>query len=283
MTFVKLQILILVLVGCAKYDQSQWQRITVPFKGPAASIGSYTNGCLAGAVSLYPQGKGYQVMRLSRGRFYGHPTLIEYVNQLAAKVNGQGLPQLLIGDLSAARGGPLAPLHVSHQIGLDVDIWYHTPEVARAGSLSLGKRETLQPLKMTKGESLVLNKFYWDDDILKVLKLAAEDDKVLRILTTPGIKKRLCESEQYGKQSWIWKIRPWWGHRDHFHVRLHCPEDSPNCKRQSPPGTNGCDETLDWWYSPEARNMEMKKSYRKDNWFEMPEACYKLRSDDKQI
>jgi penicillin-insensitive murein endopeptidase len=47
-------------------------------------------------------------------------------------------------------------------------------------------------------------------------------------------------------------VRPWWGHHYHFHVRLACPDDSPGCVDQPPPpGGDGCDATLDWWFTDE--------------------------------
>ncbi|MCT7656518.1 penicillin-insensitive murein endopeptidase [Oceanimonas sp. NS1] len=29
-----------------------------------------------------------------------------------------------------------------------------------------------------------------------------------------------------------WPAAPWFGHSSHFHVRLHCPTQSPNCVSQ---------------------------------------------------
>jgi penicillin-insensitive murein endopeptidase len=47
------------------------------------------------------------------------------------------------------------------------------------------------------------------------------------------------------------KVRPWYGHNDHIHVRLKCPADSPNCRKQPPvPGDDGCsDASLAYWFS----------------------------------
>jgi penicillin-insensitive murein endopeptidase len=44
------------------------------------------------------------------------------------------------------------------------------------------------------------------------------------------------------------KIRPWWSHDAHFHVRLRCPPDSPDCRSQKPPPPgDGCDASLSKW------------------------------------
>jgi hypothetical protein len=49
---------------------------------------------------------------------------------------------------------------------------------------------------------------------------------------------------------WMSKVRPWYGHDDHIHVRLKCPADSPNCRAQPPvPGGDGCDKSLDHWFT----------------------------------
>ena len=47
------------------------------------------------------------------------------------------------------------------------------------------------------------------------------------------------------------KVRPWYGHHDHIHVRLSCPADSPNCRKQPPvAGDDGCSEkALAYWFS----------------------------------
>ena len=62
----------------------QWAMVTQPTQtgGNAQSIGSYNAGCISGAVSLPVNGTGYQLMRLSRKRSYGHPVLKHFIEQL---------------------------------------------------------------------------------------------------------------------------------------------------------------------------------------------------------
>ena len=54
-------------------------RKPTPFPGPPRAIGSYADGCLAGAVPLPITGPAWQVMRLSRNRNWGHPNLIAFL------------------------------------------------------------------------------------------------------------------------------------------------------------------------------------------------------------
>ena len=54
--------------------------------------------------------------------------------------------------------------------------------------------------------------------------------------------------------AWLSKIRPWWGHNYHFHVRLRCPANDRACENQDPlPPGDGCDESLAWWFSDAER------------------------------
>ena len=46
------------------------------------------------------------------------------------------------------------------------------------------------------------------------------------------------------------KVRPWSGHDYHFHVRIFCPPDNPQCKPQPQPEPgDGCGHELDYWFS----------------------------------
>ena len=70
------------------------------------------------------------------------------------------------------------------------------------------------------------------------------------IYENPGIKKILCDRAG-GDRSWLSKIRPWYGHDDHMHVRLHCPRGARGCLAQKPtPAGDGCGASLAYWLSP---------------------------------
>jgi penicillin-insensitive murein DD-endopeptidase len=72
------------------------------------------------------------------------------------------------------------------------------------------------------------------------------------VLVNAAIKKELCRVEDKKRDTgWMAKVRPWYGHHDHIHVRLRCPADSPNCRAQAPvPGGDGCGaKELDYWFS----------------------------------
>ncbi|MDP3877214.1 MAG: penicillin-insensitive murein endopeptidase [Methylobacter sp.] len=218
----------------------------------AESIGSYTAGCLSGAVSLPQNGIGYQAMRPTRARSYGHPNLIRFIENLGQTVHAQNGGVLLIGDLGQVRGGPTPSGHRSHQSGLDVDIWYLLSQQAASRELTFNERESWSAPSVLMAKSDAMNADQWSPAHEKVLEAAARNPDVDRIFVNASVKRLLCTRKS--AHDWLKKIRPWWKHDDHFHVRLKCPEDSKNCRGQEPlPENDGCDASLTWWFSEEAK------------------------------
>ena len=70
----------------------------------------------------------------------------------------------------------------------------------------------------------------------------------------PASAVALCR-EAGTDRAFLHKVRPWWGHNYHFHVRIGCQPGSPDCKAQDPAGeTEGCGKDLDYWFSPGVLN-----------------------------
>jgi len=216
----------------------------------ARAIGFYSRGCLAGARPLAIDGSAWQAMRLTRNRFWGHPTLVAFVEKLAKDAQRlDGWPGLLVGDMSQPRGGPMLTGHESHQIGLDADIWL-TPMPPRR--LSATEREELSATSMLGAHQLTVDPQVWSEGHVRLVKRAAGYPEVERVLVHPGIKKALCTAaSEFGPDRvWLGKVRPYWGHHYHMHVRLKCPPDSPDCRPQAPTtADDGCGKELVDWFT----------------------------------
>ncbi|MFA5950810.1 MAG: penicillin-insensitive murein endopeptidase [Hyphomicrobium sp.] len=209
------------------------------------SIGWYAKGCLSGAKPISVDGPAWQVMRLSRNRNWGHPKLIAIVERLGneAKSNKEW-SGLLIGDISQPRGGPMLTGHASHQVGLDADIWL-TPMPDR--KLSREEREDISATSMLADNEISVDRKVFGDGQVKLIKRAASYPEIERVLVHPAIKKALCEAAGTDR-AWLSKVRPYFGHYYHFHMRIGCPEGSTNCKAQPPvPGDDGCGAELKDW------------------------------------
>jgi murein endopeptidase len=108
----------------------RWRRST--------SLGTVSAGLLERGVVLPPWGTDHAtwdpVLRRSPGRAWrrvGHDRLVRLVLSVAATFRREhpDAPRLLVGDLSRPHGGDFGPRfgglgHVSHENGLDVDVYY---------------------------------------------------------------------------------------------------------------------------------------------------------------
>jgi penicillin-insensitive murein DD-endopeptidase len=213
------------------------------------AIGSYARGCLSGGQALPVNGPAWQVMRTSRNRNWGHPALLNLIERLATDAKkDDGWNGLLVGDIAQPRGGPMLTGHASHQIGLDADIWL-TPMPDH--ELTIKERENLVPQEMVKDRS-TLNRDTWTESRAKLIKTAASYPEVARIFVHPPIKAELCKWAT-GDRSWLAKVRPYYNHTFHFHIRMKCPEGFSGCKNQwtpAPKDGTGCGEELAYWIGP---------------------------------
>lgn len=268
----------ILLVAAPTAAATDWSSATSPTAGPARAIGETSRGCLAGAVGLPKDGPGYQVMHLERRRNFGHPVLVGLLQGLGQTIQREHLGVLHIGDLAQPRGGPTPFGHRSHQNGLDVDVWFTLePDLVGSGD---PLRARIPAPSVLNDSASGLSRLLWEDRHRRVLEVVGRIAKVDRIFVNPHIKRELCRTAP-GDRSWLRKIRPWWGHDDHFHARLLCPPDSPECRSQDPlPPGDGCDGSLDWWFRlPSTLPTPGPKTPRRLDLSSMPASCRTVLSD----
>ena len=261
---------------------------SIPSSESPAAIGSYAKGCMAGGIQLEETGPTWQAMRLSRNRNWGLPILVDFIEDLSAEAVNAGWMGLYVGDMTQPRGGPMTSGHQSHQIGLDVDIWMLPPESL---SLSRERREEISSISVRTEDQRDVNG-NWSDSHMRILKAAASDPRVDRIFVAAAAKVRMC-SLAGGDRMWLQRIRPYYGHNYHFHVRLKCPEGAADCVTQTPTvaelskGGDGCDDTLQWWVTaypdwlekpkdPEADPPPKKRGARDYVMADLPERCQEV-------
>jgi penicillin-insensitive murein DD-endopeptidase len=223
-------------------------RALTPTELQSRSIGFYARGCLAGAKALPVDGETWQVMRLSRDRNWGNPAMISFLERFSKKAAREGVwPGILVGDISQPRGGPMLTGHASHQVGLDADIWL-TPMPDR--TLTRAEREEMSAVNMVADDGLSVDRAHWTPRQAGIIQAAAEEPEVERIFVNAAIKKALCETARGAP--WMTKVRAYWGHNYHFHVRIACPAGETSCQAQEPvPPGDGCDKSLAWWFTDE--------------------------------
>jgi penicillin-insensitive murein endopeptidase len=220
-------------------------------------------------------------MRLSRNRNWALPETVDYVQDLSRAAARQGWAGLYVGDMSQPRGGPMLTGHRSHQIGLDADIWMNPTKTM---SLSRTQRENISAISMRRSNGAFVNSS-WTRGHHEVLKAAASDSRVARIFVFPGAKVQMCKDAK-GDRSWLRKIRPWWGHHYHFHVRLACPKGARGCVDQAPPPAgDGCADAQQWVNNilnppPPDPNAPAPKPRRELRLADLPNQCVGVLQSD---
>ena len=259
--------IVLLTGGVALADKPLvWAAVKTPTAGAAQAVGTPAAGCLLGGQQLDLDGGGWSLARPERGRNYAHPDVIQYVHWLGARVQEQDLGRMIVGDLSQPRGGPMSYGHGSHQNGLDVDIFFYLTDGPIASDLRRNPPQT----SMVQGQGV--NKSLWTDKTQALLQLAASAPQVERIFVNPAIKAHLCRTLPSDQRQWLHKLRPWWGHDEHFHVRLGCPLDSPECVPQPPPPEgDGCGAEVESWLDRPTLNIPSDKPNTRN--VTLPQLC----------
>ena len=163
--------------------------------------------------------------------------------------------------------------HASHQIGLDADIWLMPATLG----LSQTQRENISAQSYRRNAGAYTTSD-WSSFQETIVKAAATDPRVERIFIFPGAKVAMCENAT-GDRSWLRKVRPYYGHHYHFHVRLSCPDNAPGCVAQDPPPPgDGCAEAREWVRNiinppPPDPNAPAPKPKRELTMADLPQAC----------
>ena len=231
---------------CAGTAWAQYGPIGPPAPGPLRIVGGgAAGGCIAGAQNLPPQGDNYQTIHGTISHFYGAPATLQGIATLARRARELGLPPLLIEDISRPRGGPMPGGHVSHQVGLDVDV---ALDMRPRGYLNEAERAAIQIASVVRPDYRDTNPATWNEGVVRLIWQAATLPGVDRVLVNAAIKKGLCRDVQGGDRSWLRYVRPWYGHAAHMHITFLCPPAQPECvTRPPPPPGDGCDQ-LQWWF-----------------------------------
>lgn len=258
----------------AAKSQNPFENITDPVSGGAQgaqSVGFYSLGCLLNGEKYAVSNAQWEVVNTFRNRFYGHPSMAAFLTYLGdgmVKLHGK---KVVTGDVGLPAGGPTVSGHASHQTGLDVDLRYRYYDAGKkmsdsersnfaAPDIAIHEVEEVKEAgkkKYVLKTSLVGGKLA--DVVADSLRISAEHPAVERIFVSPPIKKALCAryANAGAYPAWLLKLSPYYGHADHFHVRIACPEGSTDCVKQAPvrPAADdttkvGCaGSSLHWWYN----------------------------------
>ena len=135
-----------------------------------------------------------------------------------------------------------------------------------------------------------MNYKVWTEAHARLIKRAASYPEVARIFVHPPIKAELCKWAT-GERSWLAKVRPYYGHNYHFHIRINCPQGfgrlqepaaargprtAPAAARNWPTGW----ATSPWRHKPKKRSQApSRRSRRRAMTLAGPSCCLPRRRD----
>ncbi|MBX9944586.1 MAG: penicillin-insensitive murein endopeptidase [Reyranella sp.] len=265
--------LLAAMLSASVASAQEWGQVSGPSPGPTQVIGFYSAGCIQGAQALPTEGPGYEAIRLSRNRNWGHPVTLDFIRRFSEQVRAAGQSHLYIGDIGQPRGGPMSFGHASHQVGLDVDIWFERQPGARRAP---AEREQPRLRSLVRADDGGIDEAVFSDQHVALLRLAANSPGVDRIFVNKWIKERICNTAT-GNRGWLHKLVPWIGHDEHFHVRMRCPPGNPLCQAQATyPDDDGCGEALNLWFTRPPVQMPPPGAAQRPYRPKLPGACQQV-------
>lgn len=218
-------------------------REPVPYRTASLALGRPADGSLQNAVQLSETRWLHFKHGSPSHERWGTEELVSLVRNVAERVARQ-LPgaTLPVGDLSHERGGPMRP-HRSHRNGRDVDLaFYFTDPDGRAVRTTRLVRVRSNGTARSAGRALRFD----DARNWKLVEglLTAPHAEIESILVASHVERRLlAEARRQRASTYLYQrarlvmYQPRRGgrHDDHFHVRIHCPnDDRPQCVDGAP-------------------------------------------------
>lgn len=214
-----------------------------PFDVPEQAIGFYSKGSMINAIQFPLEDDGLIKLFRPRNRAWATTDLVSVVQAAIGDYRSiyANSEQIQIGDVANEHGGSIG-LHASHQNGLDADIAYLRLDHGIQDPNSVAGFEE----SFVKSNQ-ISNNFDFERN-WALVKALVSSGKINRIFVDKSIKRELCEKARiWGEYTpdleYLRRLRPWPNHDDHMHVRITCPDTSPQCLMQAePPAGNGCAE-----------------------------------------
>ena len=182
--------------------------------------------------------KYLRVRKKSRKIAYGHPALLLMLKNTAKEI-AKVMPGsvLLVGDLSAKKGGPLKG-HASHQSGRDADVGFYVKKK--------GLRVNSKSFRRFRSDGIAKDgsRYTFDDRrnwLLVRFWLTDGRAGISHVFVSRGLRKRLLAfanrvptERKYAKRAAKFLKQPTdsGAHDDHFHVRISCPKNQKDICRE---------------------------------------------------
>jgi penicillin-insensitive murein endopeptidase len=109
----------------------------------------------------------------------------------------------------------------------------------------------------------------------ELIRTAAQDPAVIRIFSECRDQEALCR-EAGADRAWLSRVRPWYGHAEHFHVQIAVRPTARNASRRPAPPRDGCGHELDFWFKESTLHPPPRKPKPALTLASLPPACKQI-------
>lgn len=208
------------------------------------AVGSPDNGRLRNAsflkthIDTYKLADKVVIANSSPKNYYGTQEMMEILEAIGEKANTLQRNKIFISRISAKAGGRLPPSK-SHQNGMDVDIGYFTvqgkvqfPIVASGGSL--------RKSDFSVAKTLEVFKFLMTQQVSPVDRLFVDQSIINNLCREAKNSGKFSGSEKAAYAKLFENMQHVDGHGNHFHLRLRCTKNQPDCQHRIYKKMNNC-------------------------------------------
>lgn len=208
------------------------------------AVGSPDQGRLRNASFLKTHIESYNltdkvvIANPSPKNYYGTQEMMEILEAIGEKINTIQKNKIFISRISAKSGGRLPPSK-SHQNGMDVDIGYFTaqgkvqfPIVASSG--------VMKKSDFSSAKTLEIFKFLMTQQVSPVDRLFVDQAIINNLCREAKNSGKFKGSEKTAYMKLFENMQHVDGHGNHFHLRLRCTPNQPDCRHRIYKKMNNC-------------------------------------------
>lgn len=174
----------------------------------------------------------------STKNYYGTQEMMNVLEAIGDKAYSLQQNKIHISRISAKHGGRLPP-SVSHQNGMDVDVGYPTVQ-GKVGFPIVASGGTMKKSDFSIAKTLELFKFMMTQTVSPVDRLFVDQSIINRLCKEAKDTGRFKGSERAAMVKLFENMQHVAGHGNHFHMRLRCTPNQPDCRHKIYRKMNNC-------------------------------------------
>lgn len=208
------------------------------------AVGSPDQGRLRNASFLKTHLDSYKlsdrivIANSSTKNYYGTQEMMNVLEAIGHKAYSYLQNRIYISRISDKDGGRLPPSK-SHQNGMDVDIGYPTVQ-GKVGFPIVAAHGSLRKSDFSAAKTLELFKFLMTQTVSPVDRLFVDQSIITALCREAKNQGKFRGSERASYVKIFENLQHVDGHENHYHLRLRCTPNQPDCRHKIYRKMNNC-------------------------------------------